>query len=149
MKTDRQNGAAAQTNESNGQRIAGRVLRRARRRAAILGWSSLGLWVIAAAGFAAYVWFVLAYLWPMIAVLAEQQQSTPPDLQSRALRVLVHVTPSVTMVWALVWSGLLVLAALATVLYVMTSRRATVREIQAGLADISAQLAALDRSRGG
>lgn len=44
---------------------------------------------------------------------------------------------------ALYWPALLALAAVCTVLFTLASRRATLRQIQAHLADISAQLRAL------
>ena len=46
--------------------------------------------------------------------------------------------------WALLWWPVtLVVAAVVTIWFTLASRRATLRQIQAGLADISAQLASM------
>ena len=128
--------------------VAASVIRRMNVRSTILGWISMILWLLVAGSFVAYNWFFVAWIYPFLFSLAEHSL----DLSKReeAVRSLHDELPTIAdiiMISAYVWAGLVVLAAACTLLYVMASRRATLRQIHAGLAEISEQLKVLSSSQ--
>jgi len=127
--------------------LAASVIGRMNRRSAILGWISMILWLLVAGGVVAYTWFFVTYVNPIL-VAAAHYKHFSPDLSKHeeTVRHFFRVLPTVTDITAIsscVWAGLVVLSAAWTLLYVRASRRATLHQIHAGLAEISEQLKAL------
>jgi len=129
--------------------LAASVIGRMNRRSAILGWISMILWLLVAAGVVAYTWFFVTYVNPILAAVVHYSQHDLPEHEEQVRRFF-HALPiitDITTVSACAWAGLVVLAAACTLLYVQASRRATLRQIHAGLAEISEQLKALSTSQ--
>jgi hypothetical protein len=129
--------------------VASSVVRRVRIRCAVLGWATLALWLSVAASFLAYVQVFFTYFYPQfrrhVDVAAESAEL--PRGHIEGLAAVMKALATVTVSWAYVWAGLVVLAAACTLLYVSATRRATLRQIQAGLAQISEQLRELPANR--
>ena len=135
--------------------VAAKAIARDARRVRTLTWLTVFLWLAAAAGIAfllhTYYWRVIPRLNVMTQLgdkIARQEDRgeapTPEDL--RKLRGwTTSLGMAVTMGAAILTAsvGVLALASLGTVLLVFAARRATLRQIQASLADISVQLAEL------
>jgi hypothetical protein len=142
--------------------VAARVTARDARRVRVLTGLTGLLWLAAAAGVAAllhtYYLQMIPHRKALIRELRAFNDSHPqpappaePDPHHRlTTRIAMHT-------WALsagaallgVAVGLLALATLGTVLLLFATRRATLRQIQASLADISAQLGEMRRTAGG
>jgi hypothetical protein len=111
-----------------------RILRRDARRVRVLAVLSVFFWVLTAAGVAAMIWFYFTYLAPRLGAYAAGRARFERDWDA----------------WLMVaeWAATFVLACLAafvaaavcTVLLVLVTRRATLRQINASLAAISEQL---------
>jgi hypothetical protein len=141
--------------QPNPAETAATVIAREGRRVRVLTWATVLLWVVAAVGTVLLLIFfkvyVISNVWIMSDVdrnLSQQKARTgtldPKDLQllwGASSRLAVGATLGVAALTAMV--GVLALACLGTVLLVFATRRATLRQIQVSLADISAQLAAL------
>ena len=127
--------------------VAASVIRRMTLRSTILGWISMTLWLLVAGGVVAYTWFFVTYVNPILLAAAHHRHFSP-DLSKHegAVRHFFSVLPTVsniTVISAYAWAGLVVLAAACTLLYVRASRKATLGQIHAGLAEISEQLKVL------
>lgn len=128
---------------------AASVIKRMNVRSTILGWISMVLWLLVAGGVVAYTWFFVTYVNPRLIHLAEHSN----DLSEKGEQIrndFFYILPTIaeiTAISAYAWAGLVVLAAACTLLYVMASRRATLRQIHAGLAEISEQLKVLSASQ--
>ena len=122
--------------------VATSVIRRAKMRSAALGWTTLILWLLVAGGFVAYNLVFFTFFYPLLVeIVNEGFDPSGPELDK--LQEVLRVLPSVTMIWAYAWAGLVALSATCTVLYVMASRKATLSQIHAGLAEMSEQLKVL------
>lgn len=135
--------------DADSRALTARVLQHDRWRVRLLSVVTIILWGFAAAGIL-LVLFVLLSLYP-------KQQALMRDLQRGNLsetdrdhiqQVLWMVTEKATVMVA-VSVGALVLAALGTVLLVHTSKRATIRQLNASLLEISEQLRRLSGDRTG
>lgn len=135
--------------DADSRTLTVRVLQSDRWRVRLLSVVTIILWGFAAAGIL-LVLFVLLSLYP-------KQQALMHDLQRGNLsetdrdhiqQVLWIITEKATAMVA-VSVGALVLAALGTVLLVHTSRRATIRQLNASLFEISEQLRQLSGDRTG
>lgn len=129
--------------------VAASVIRRMNVRSTILAWISMILWLLVAGGVVAYTWFFVTYVNPILLALAHygsHDLSKHEEQVRRFFRVLPTIA-DITVISAYAWAGLVVLAAACTLLYVRTSRKATLRQIHAGLAEISEQLKVLSSSQ--
>lgn len=118
------------------------VIRRARRPLVIFGGVTLVLWglVAAVAYWAVRGWFVFIY--PRLVEAAVYD----PDIERSRLvlkDLVSNIIPRLTMAGVTIWASLLVLAAISTLVYISYSRRVTLRQLQASLNELSAQLKAL------
>lgn len=125
--------------------MAASVTRRMNVRTAILGWLSMILWLLVAGGVVAYAWFFVAYVVPpMKHVAMHSHEMSEHAVQVRGdFQYMLPTVAEITMTSAFVWAGLVALAAACTLSYIMASRRATLRQIHAGLAEISEELKVL------
>ncbi|MEZ5965471.1 MAG: hypothetical protein R3F56_16680 [Planctomycetota bacterium] len=111
-------------------RIHERENRRVRRWAGV----TVVMWALVAAYFAALGWGYLTYVHPALFVELSGDR-VDPDRMRAILRALLYG------VWALaLWPLLIVLAGAATTVFILASRRATLRQIHEGLARVSRQL---------
>ncbi len=131
--------------------VAASVIRRVNMRSTILGWISMVLWLLVAGGVIAYTWFFVTYVNPILRAAAHYRHFSPDSSKHEgAVRHFFRVLPTVTditVMSACAWAGLVVLAAACTLLYIRASRQATLRQIHAGLAEISEQLKVLSASQ--
>lgn len=138
--------AAHLSGASDANRETWQILERDRRRVWWLTVATIATW---GAAMLMVLWMLVAFglLFPYLAKLRDDAQRAPlpADVQQAAefeaevafKMITVGVTCSV---------GLLALAALATVLLVLATRRATLRQVNASLLEISEQLKALRQS---
>ena len=129
--------------------VAASVIRRMNVRSTILGWISMILWLVVAGGVVAYTLFFVTYVNPIVLAVAHYSSEDVSRYEEQ-VRVFLRVLPTIadiTVVSACAWAGLVVLAAACTLLYVRASRKATLRQIHAGLAGISEQLKVLSSSQ--
>ncbi len=129
--------------------VAASVIKRMNVRSTILGWISMVLWLLVAGGVAAYTWFFVTYVNPSlihVAVLRHDLSEKGEQVRNNFVYMLPKIA-EITAMSAYAWAGLVVLAAACTLLYIMASRRATLHQIHAGLAEISEQLKVLSTSQ--
>ena len=92
------------------------------------------LWILAAAYFLGLLWSYMVFIHPVL-----NEFLTNPAAPARDNVVLGKVL-IVELKALLFWPVLLAMAAISTTLFTLTSRRATLRQIQVSLANISAEL---------
>jgi hypothetical protein len=129
--------------------VAASVIRRMNVRSTILGWISMILWLLVAGGVVAYTCFFVTYVNPTlehVAVHSRDLSAQGEEIRNHFFYILPRIA-EITVMSAYAWAGLVVLAAAWTLLYVRASRKATLRQIHAGLAEISEQLKALSSSQ--
>lgn len=124
------------------RQIVGRILERDRMRVRFLAWAAAILWSLAAGGVVVIVWCFLRYLEPKLWLHANTQET-------EGMKGIVGYW--VMLGSATAWSigtlaATMLAAAIATVSLVFASRRATLRQVNAQLAEISAQLQHLRQS---
>lgn len=111
-----------------------RVMRRERWRVRRWAIATAALWIITAAYLLGMLLVYAVFLHPRV----HEHFTSAPDLAERGepgmMGMLVLLKASL---W---WPALLFAAAVCTTLFTLASRRATLRQIQASLAEISAQL---------
>ena len=113
-----------------------RIIETDRRRVLLLTRLTVGLWIVAALG-ALAIAVGSGFVFPAIAkALNEAHEANPPDTPFLMLAKLT----AMCIVFGSLSFAVLVLAGLATVLLVFRSRRATLRQINANLLQISEQL---------
>jgi hypothetical protein len=100
------------------------------------------LWGCVAAGAACYCWCFMTYIFPLLKWMATAGEESRHALSNAVWREL-QLTGEITLVGTYVWAVLVVMAAVCTVLFILASRRATLRQIHGSLAEISRQLRAL------
>jgi hypothetical protein len=112
---------------------------------------TLVLWILVAAGVVLYASFFFIQLYPRLveswqlgADAAVEGSGIEPD-NLRAATHWYRLVARFMMAGAVILAGLLGLAAISTLLCITTSRRATLRQIQASLAEISEQLRSISR----
>jgi hypothetical protein len=115
-----------------------RVLEDDRRKARRLGRLVVALWIAAALG-ALLVLVIGGFVFPMIAQLTTQQNVGAADPALAPLVILAKFT-AINVVVGSASLVALVVAGLTTVLLVFRTRSATLRQINANLLEISAQL---------
>lgn len=123
--------------------VAERVIRAASRRAAILGWATMALWVLVATGCVLGVHGYFRWIYPKWVVIATDGEI---GRHSAATSEFHQITAGAITAYAYVWAGLVVLAATSTLLYIRSSQTARLAQIQVSLEDISAELGRLARS---
>jgi hypothetical protein len=117
--------------------IVDEITRRERRRVRVWAIASGALWVLAAAYLLGLLWFYVCFLHPVFHEYFTSGEINPDVIKPRMTLVITLLK---ALLW---WPGLLFLAAASTTLFTLASRRATLRQIQASLAEISAQLKGL------
>lgn len=130
----RQNGPAAGTIDLE------RITRRERWKVRAWAIAAIVLWIAAAAYLLALLWVYAVFIHPVINEFFTGEYLNPEAAGAMKPRMFVIAK---LMLAALYWPALLSLAAVCTVLFTLASRRATLRQIQASLAEISTQLKAL------
>lgn len=129
--------------------LAANVLRRDRRLVNALATLTAVLWLLAAGSIGAFYYMFMTFIFPRInEALTNPAAANDPRLPQQwqtiidSLRLVGHPLIVASLV-------AVALAALATVALVYLSRRATLRQINAVLADISAQLRQMQPPRTG
>jgi type II secretory pathway component PulF len=117
--------------------IVDEITRRERRRVRVWAIATGALWVLAVAYLLGLLWFYMVLLHPRFHEFLTSEETGPAQMQEFA-RVLISWFKAL-----LVWPVLLFAAAACTTIFTLASRRATLRQIQASLADISEQLKGL------
>ncbi len=110
------------------------ILERDRRRVRLLTRLSIFFWVLVVAAVALLVWFYFTQLAPRLGAYVAGRR----DFEQDAAVWLEVGNATVTVILGCVVA--LLLAAVCTVLLILASRRATLRQINANLAEISEQL---------
>lgn len=114
-----------------------RIVRRERWRVQLWAVATGALWVVTALYLLVLLWFYVVFVHP---VLHEHFTSEYVDPSAMKPRMMLVISLLKALLW---WPGLLFLAAACTTLFTLASRRATLRQIHARLAEISEQLKAL------
>ncbi len=123
------------------ERLPKRV-RHAKQTAWFLAALTVALWAAVALGAACYCWCFMTYIFPLLKLLA----TASPDTQAALSDVVwneLQLTGEATLVGTYLWAVLVVMAAVCTVLFILASRRATLRQIHGSLAELSDQLRAI------
>ena len=115
------------------------VLRRDRTRIRVLAVLTVILWLSALAGIVALVWLSIIGLAPKLEVMLRDAGPIPQAQYQRAETSVAYIIGKGATILG-VCVGVLALAVLGTVLLVFTARRATIRQVNATLIDISEQL---------
>jgi hypothetical protein len=123
------------------QELTRRILHRDRLRVKALAWSTALLWLLGAGGVLFVIYFFFDYLVPRLRWIARE----PERFQHvRAREQWLEIGEFLGYVLGGSF-GVLLLAALATVLLVLATRRATLRQINANLSAIAEQLRQLQQ----
>ena len=130
----RQHGGRSESIET----LSSSVIRQAKRRLRSFGIVAIVLWVLTTAASVLAVRSFFVFIYPILAEWALTVE--PAGIDGR-----VQLIPRLCMIATYVCVGLLGLAALATVLLIGESRKSTLRQIRASLADISAELKELSQ----
>ncbi len=126
-------GAANLTSSAIVDQITARERRRVRRWAIL----TVALWLMTALYFAVLLWGYLVFVHPAIQELLAHDEPDPQRFKTH-MRVLITGLTAL-----LYWPALLLLAAGCTTWFTIVSRRATLRQIQASLAQIADHLQGL------
>jgi hypothetical protein len=129
-------GAANLTSSSIVDQISARERKRVRRWAIL----TVALWLITAMYFAVLLWGYLVFVHPAIQELLARDEYDPERFKTH-MRVLIAGLTAL-----LYWPASLLLAAGCTTWFTIISRRATLRQIQASLAQIGEHLRSLSES---
>ena len=134
---------AGDSTTPNAHEQAMKTLRRHRRWVWVLAGLAIFFWLVAAAGaFFSYFSFMV-FVWPRLSeMLTNPSEPSNPEGWRACHRFMVDVNVPLVASAAI----LMALAALCTVLLVFFSRRVTLRQINLSLAEISKQLAHLQKS---
>ena len=127
---------------SDTRRQVQNVLRRDRRRVRVLTGLAVALWLAAAGGIGSLVYVGYAMVFPKLKSAAFQPERVP-RAEAQALHTYV-VGVGATLLGVSVC--ILALATLFTLLLVLASRRATLRQVNAGLLEVTEQLKQLRRA---
>jgi magnesium-transporting ATPase (P-type) len=122
--------------------LTARILTRDRRRVRVLTWVSVGAWLLAAGlVLLVLVWFAL--LMPLQAKLHQEEKQPTGRVTAAERERLQHETEIAFKMGTVLTTmsvGVLSLAALSTTLLVLASRRATLRQVNANLVEMTDQL---------
>ncbi len=134
--------AAGITSVPNAHEITRKVLERDRSVVRTLTWVTIFLWVVAAVGATLVIAAQLVVHPAMLQTIPNDGTPLERDRYEHArLGMVDHVTAAVA-----VSIGLLALAALGTIRLVLASHKATIRQVNATLVEISAQLKEMRQS---
>ncbi len=140
--------AAGLSGVPDARRLTWQVLERDRRRVRLLAGLAIALWVLAAL-LVLGMFVAMGLLMPRMAKLAQDAEAGRVAAAERERQEQENrVTEQMITLGVAASVGVLGLAALATVFLVLASRRATLRQINAGLLELSEQLNQL-RTPGG
>ncbi|MBN2022474.1 MAG: hypothetical protein JW809_06730 [Pirellulales bacterium] len=130
---------------NSAKQIAESTVRKARRRGTILGWATAVLWAAVAAGHVVFYLVLYIKFFPVVEKIIHDAYETEGGrpVPYETVSYVLGYFQWFAMTSAYVWAGLIAAAAACTILYVMASRRATLHQLHAGLAEISDQLRAL------
>ena len=129
--------------------MAASVIRRMNLRSTILGWISMILWLLVAGWVVGFAWYFFLFIGPCLVRMSSHGHELSRlgyEARINFYNMLSRIS-EISVMSACAWAGLVVLAAACTLLYVRASRRATLRQIHAGLAEISEQLKMLSSSQ--
>lgn len=131
----------ANTGSPDPRQLAGKVLQRERWRVRLLAGLTILFWLVAAAGVFFVLWVATWHLYPKQQKLMHDATlgKLPVDKVVEIQALHFQVVELCTRIVAAAFVAL-TLAALGTVLLVLVSRRATLRQINDQLAEISEQL---------
>ncbi len=130
----KQNGAAERTFATPDVE---RIVRRERWRVRLWATATAALWIIAVVYLFGLVWVYAVLIHPVINEFFTGEYTNPDAAAAMKPRMVVVAK---LLLASLYWPALLFLAAACTLFFTLASRRATLRQIQASLAEISAQL---------
>jgi signal transduction histidine kinase len=116
------------------------IVRRERRRVRLWAVATAALWIVAVVYLFGLVWVYAVLIHPVINEFFTGEYTNPDAAAAMKPRMMVVAK---LLLASLYWPALLFLAAACTLFFTLASRRATLRQIQASLAEISAQLQAL------
>jgi hypothetical protein len=122
--------------------LTARILTRDRRRVRVLTWTSVGAWLLAVA-LVLYILVMFGLLFPLQAKLQQEAKQPTGRVTPAEREQLQHdaeIAFKMGSVLITLAVGVLSLAALSTVFLVLASRRATLRQVNATLVDVSEQL---------
>ncbi|MHC4141291.1 MAG: hypothetical protein ACYSUF_05185 [Planctomycetota bacterium] len=120
--------------ESDARSVAESIVRRERWRVRLWAAATAGLWVVTAA----YL-LILVFTYMLLLHPAVNEFVTGGEMNDRAREDFAAAI--IDWLWALLWWPItLVVAAAGSIWFTLASRRATLRQIQASLAQISDQL---------
>jgi hypothetical protein len=126
------------------QKLVASVLARDKRRVRLLTAATIALWTLSAVGIPLFTYVLVFYIWPasnalMQEVITHQRGIEPQDLEKSWFALTAFTAKaSILLVSGSVIAFLL--AAGATIWLVFATRRATLREVNANLAEIAEQL---------
>ena len=119
--------------KSTGSVDVDRVISRAKRMMILAGVLTTMLWVLTAIGFALLVYSFFHFFYPVLAEWALQ-------VEEQGLSGRIEFMPRIYLTATYIWTAVLGLAAISTICFIVTSRRAALRQIQKSLAEISKKL---------
>jgi hypothetical protein len=137
MAVDRNLGEALLRQDRAGPQPAlEQILQCERRRVRRWAIATGALWVITVGYLFSLIYFYATFLHPVFNEYFTTPDANPEAMKPR-MRVVIYLLQAM-----LYWPILLFLAAACTVFFTLATRRATLRQIQASLAEISAELKA-------
>ncbi len=132
--------ARGQMPEVDPQKLVARVLAQDRRRVRWLAGATIILWTLSAVGIPAFTCFLVVYIWPAYDALMEEiithRKGISPELLVEISRITTAATAQMSIILACGSVTALLLAAGATIWLVFATRRATLREVNANLAEV-------------
>ncbi|MFQ5807551.1 MAG: hypothetical protein ACE5I3_13980 [Phycisphaerae bacterium] len=142
MASQEKLGAELLKQNSNASAVAAsplvdRIVRRERWRVRWWAIATAALWIITAAYLLGLLWFYAVFIHPVMHEYFTSEYVAPDAMKPHMLVVIALLK---ALLW---WPGLLFAAAVCTTFLTLASRRATLRQIQASLTEISVQLKAL------
>jgi hypothetical protein len=144
-----QAGAAEGAGSLDARRLAAMVLERDRRRIRLLGGVILALWLVGAAGIAFVLYELAVHVPEYMAMMMEIEQGNVDPMRRQRFQEGYFGGFQIGMIITASSVAILALAALGTFLLVLTTRRATLRQVNSSLMLIAERLAQLQRAREG
>jgi hypothetical protein len=130
--------------------VAARILRRDRRRVLFLSFVTLFLWVIAVAGVCLHFVFFSQFVGPKIQhekdLASASMEDLPQRVQDAYVLLFCIAKESLVLVSGTVLA--VILAGVSSVLLVVASRRATLRQVNVSLRELTEELRRLQDTRG-
>jgi hypothetical protein len=119
----------------SGPELAERIIRRQRLWVRVWAIASAGFWVVTALYLLVLVGAYLVFVHPAVQEVFTVAEEMPASHRERAAEMILLALKAL-----FIWPILLIVAAACTTGLTLVSRRATLRQIQVSLADISEQL---------